>query len=70
MELHNKENELTPIELQRLGNDVKKKHDLLKAEILSLTDQIEELEIVLNNKAKELQELEKTYVDIVEKLIN
>ena len=47
---------LTPIELQKMGNDIKEKHDKLK----------EELDISINEKAKKLEELEEIYVKIVE----
>ena len=60
---------ITPIQLQKLGNDIKAKHDALKQEIITLTFDMEELEKKLNEKAIELQELEKNYVEIVEKLM-
>lgn len=63
-------NELTPIELQKLGNDIKLKHDMLKQDIITLTHQMEELENILKEKAETLQDYERQYVEIVEKLIN
>lgn len=62
-------NKYSPVELQKLGNDIKTKHDVLREEILAITFEMEELEKKLNEKAIELQELEKNYVIIVEKLI-
>ena len=59
----------TPIELQKIGNDIKARHDALKKEIIADTYEMEELEKRLNEKIQLLQELEKNYVDIVEKLV-
>ena len=60
--------EYTKIELQKIGNDIKTKHDILKGELISDTYEMEELEKRINNKILLLQELEKNYVEIVEKL--
>ena len=59
----------TPIELQKMGNDVKLKHDALKEEIINHIDEIRELEQKLNNKIVTLQELEDKYIMIIEKLV-
>jgi len=59
----------TKIELQKLGNDIKEKHETLKKEIVADTFEIEKLEESINNKAKELEELEKNYIEIIEKLV-
>jgi len=59
-------NKLTPTELLKRGNDIKARHDALKQEIIADTHEIEKLEKLLNEKVKELQELEKNYVEIVE----
>ena len=59
----------TKIELQKMGNDIKDKHEALKKEIVAETYEIEKLEGSINRKAEELQELEKNYVEIVEKLV-
>ena len=59
----------TPIELQKLGNDIKDKHDSLKQEIINHTYEMEELEKLINNKASILEELEKNYVSVIEKLV-
>jgi SMC interacting uncharacterized protein involved in chromosome segregation len=59
----------TKIELQKMGNDIQAKHEALKKEIIAETYEIEKLEISVNSKAEELQELEKNYVEIVEKLV-
>lgn len=57
---------LTPTELLKIGNDIKARHDALKQEIINTTLELEQLEAVLNKKLQELDELEKTYVKIVE----
>jgi len=56
----------TPIELQKMGNDIKEMHDRLKKELIADTYEMEKLEISINEKAKKLEELEENYVKIVE----
>jgi len=58
-------NEYTPTELLKLGDDVVKKHNNLKQEIISLTKEIDSIETSLKNKLKELEALEKLYLDII-----
>lgn len=58
----------TPIELQKMGNDIKSQHDKLKIEIVDDTYLMEELEERLNKNVKLIQELEKKYIMIIEKL--
>lgn len=58
----------TPIELQKMGNDIKSQHDKLKIEIVGDTYLMEELEERLNKNVKLIQELEKKYIMIIEKL--
>lgn len=60
---------ITPTLLLKIGNDIKTKHDALKKEIIADTYEIEKLEKQINEKAKELETLEKKYVEIIE-LIN
>jgi len=62
-------NKLTPIELQKLGNDIKAKHDKLKEELIADTYEMEELEKKMNEKVGLMKELEDNYVEIVEKLM-
>jgi chromosome segregation ATPase len=57
---------LTPTELLKKGNDIKAQHDKLKEDILADTYEMERLEVGMNEKAKQLEELEQKYVDIVE----
>ena len=59
----------TQIELQKIGNDIKEKHDKLKKELIDDTYEMEELEKSINEKAALMQELEKNYVAIIEKLV-
>lgn len=59
----------TQIELQKMGNDIKARHDKLKEEIIADTYEMEELEKRLNEKVQLMQELEENYVKIVEKII-
>jgi len=59
----------TKIELQKMGNDIKARHDKLKDELITDTYEMEELEKRINEKAVLMEELEKNYVEIVEKLI-
>ena len=59
----------TKTELQKIGNDIKAKHDALKEEIITHTYEMEELEKQINEKVVLMQQLEKNYVEIVEKLM-
>jgi len=59
----------TKIELQKIGNDIKAQHDALKQELITDTYEMEELEKRINKKVELMQELEKNYVEIVEKLV-
>jgi len=59
----------TQIELQKMGNDIKARHDKLKDELIANTYEMEELEKRINKKAELMEELEKNYVEIVEKLV-
>jgi uncharacterized coiled-coil DUF342 family protein len=56
----------TPTELLKRGNDIKARHDVLKAEIIQTSFEIENLEKILNKNLNELDELEKEYVAIIE----
>jgi len=59
----------TKIELQKIGNDIKARHDKLKDELIADTYEMEELEKRINEKVELMKELEKNYVAIVEKLV-
>lgn len=59
----------TQIELQKMGNDIKSKHDKLKEELIANTYEMEELEKRINDNVKLMEDLEKNYIEIVEKII-
>lgn len=61
-------NKYSPTQLLKLSNDICTEHENMKKDIVNITFEIEELENKLNEKALKLQELEKNYVDIIEKL--
>jgi len=58
----------TPIELNKMINDIKLKHDTLKQEIINHTYEAEELEKRINEKIKLLTEIEKSYVLLIEEM--
>jgi len=60
----------TPIELQKMFNDIKERHEIVKEEIVNCTVTIDEMTVILNNKLAELTEIEKNYVLIVEEFDN
>ena len=58
----------SPIELNKLINDTKTKHDTLKQEIIDHTFEAEELEKKINEKLDLLSETEKFYVALIEEM--
>ena len=58
----------TPIELNKMINDIKIKHDTLKQEIINYTYEAEELEKKINEKIKVLTETENLYVLLIEEM--
>ena len=58
----------TPIELNKMLNDIKLKHDKLKQEIINYTYEAEELEKKINEKIKVLTETENSYVLLIEEM--
>jgi hypothetical protein len=58
----------SPIELNKMINDVKVKHDALREEIIGYTFEAEELEKKINEKLKVLEEAEKNYVELIEEM--
>lgn len=60
----------TPIELNKMGNDIANKHEKLKQGILDYTYEIDELEKKINKDLVLLAELEKNYVGVIEELNN
>lgn len=61
-------NEYTLTELLKISNDIAIKHDLLKKEIVNTSHQLEEIEKEIKIKLILLDELEKNYIEIIEKL--
>lgn len=62
--------EYTPTELLKMINDSKAEHEKIKQEIIDYTYQLDELEVVVNNKINELTAVEKLYIDLIEELTN
>jgi uncharacterized coiled-coil DUF342 family protein len=58
----------TPIELNKLIQDVKKNHDALKQEIINDTLAFDELEKKINEKLNVLTEYEKNYIALIEEM--
>ena len=58
----------TPIELNKIINDTKSKHDTLKQEIINHTYEAEELEKIINSKLLLLDEVEKFYIALIEEM--
>ena len=63
-------NKYSMIELQKIGNDIKEKHDFLKNEIINMTYEVQKLDDLINKKIIEMEILEKEYVKIIENMIN
>lgn len=61
---------LTPTELLKLINDIKKEHENIKKYIIDKTYIIDEIEKEINEKIKQLETLEEKYVSIVEEIDN
>ena len=59
----------TPTELMKLGDDIVKKHNRIKEEIISLTKEIDSIETAIKDKLKELQALEQLYLDITNDIL-
>ena len=58
----------TPIELNKLINDIKVKHDTLKQEIINDTIELDKFLVMINDKTNTLTELEKNYVALIEEM--
>jgi hypothetical protein len=58
----------TPIELNKMINDVKEKHDTLKQEVIAHTIEIDSLEKVINEKIMVISQLEKNYIELIEEI--
>lgn len=60
----------TSIELLKIGNEIVVKHEQLKKEIINDTFLIDEMGEKINSKLEQLDELEKSYVMVVEEINN
>jgi hypothetical protein len=58
----------TPIELNKMINDTKVKHDALKLEIINDTIELDKLLVMINGKTNNLTELEKNYIALIEEI--
>jgi hypothetical protein len=61
---------MTEIELLHEINECKKWHDAIKQETIGITQQIEDLQKIVNEKIKQLESVEKNYVDLLKELTN
>jgi len=60
----------SPTEILKFINDLKTNHELLKNEVFKLLDDIDQIEIIINNKIVELKDIEKNYTILIEELTN
>lgn len=60
----------TPIELQKMINDIQVNHDKIKNEIINNSKDIDKLQNIINEKINELNNLEKNYVELVEEFMS
>lgn len=58
----------TEIQLVKLINDIKIKHDTLKQEVIGHTFEIDVLTKKVNEKLIVIEQLEKNYVELIEEL--
>jgi hypothetical protein len=57
-------------EILKFINDLKINHESLKNEVFKLLDDIDQIEIIINNKIVELKDIEKNYTILIEELTN
>ena len=60
----------TLIELNKMINDAKAKHDALKQEIINHTREIDDLDSIINDKIEVLDKIEKNYIALIEEMTN
>lgn len=60
----------TPTELLHLINKIKIQHEELKNEVGNLLNEVNEKEILINKKLKEIELVENNYVKLIEELSN
>jgi len=60
----------TLIELNKMINDAKAKHDALKQEIIDHAYEIDNLDRIINDKIEVLDKIEKNYITLIEEMTN
>lgn len=60
----------TLIELNKMINDIKAKHDALKQEIINHTIEIDGLTEIIEDKIEVLNKIEKNYIALIEEMTN
>jgi len=60
----------TLIELNKMINDIKEKHDELKQEIIDHSYEIDNLDRIINDKIEILDKIEKNYIALIEETTN
>ena len=70
MESFNKNSGHTEHQLLHDIGEAKKWHEAIKAEIIGITNEIEGLEKIVNEKLVHLENIEKDYVDLMKELTN
>lgn len=58
----------TEIELLKKFNDIKSRHDYLKDDIIKSAAVIDELELKINKEIDEINEIERTYIKLIEEI--
>jgi len=58
----------TPTELLKLVNDNNVKHESLRLEVIYYTHEIDNLEQIINEKLKVIDQLEKNYIALIEEM--
>lgn len=62
--------EKTPTDLLHELNHVKSKHETIKSEIQTLLDEVYKREKIINEKLKNLNEVEQEYVGLMQELMS
>ena len=68
MESYNKYSGITETQLLHDLNECKKWHDVIKEEIIDISEQVKGLKKAANEKTEQLNKIEKKYVDLMREL--
>jgi len=60
----------SPTEILKFINDLKINHESLKNEVFKLLDDVDQIEIIINEKINEIKDIEKNYTILIEELTN